>query len=36
MLLMKVKESQQFQFFASDAIDINLNGVQIIKNLSRI
>ena len=28
MWLMKVKESQQFQFFASDAIDIRANEFQ--------
>ena len=28
MWLMKVKESQQFQFFASYAIDIHANGFQ--------
>ena len=28
MCLMKVKESQQFQFFASYAIDINANEFQ--------
>ena len=28
MWLMKVKESQQFQFFASDAIDIHANEFQ--------
>ena len=35
MWLMKVKESQQFQFFASDAIDIHANdAIDINANVS--